>query len=93
MHNSWGVERITMMGKLVNHEKAKAYLDTISDPIVQTLIQHAHSLLCTGPSTDFEGEFDLLFYYRLLESLLGDRERLAKLLLTGEAAGHTWAVD
>jgi hypothetical protein len=81
------------MGKLINQEKAKAYWDTISDPIVRAVIQHAHSLLFTGPATNFEGEFDLLLFYKTLEALLHDRERLADFLLSGEKAGHTWAVD
>ena len=49
------------MGELINQDKAKEYWNTIRDPIVQSLIQHAHGLIFTGGSTDFEGKFDLLF--------------------------------
>jgi hypothetical protein len=72
------------MGKLINHEKATAYLDTIEDPIVQSLIQHAYSKIFTENSMEFEGEFDLLLLFKILEAILRDREALAR-ALTGHA--------
>lgn len=72
------------MGKLINQHRAKAYLDSIEDPIVQSLIQYAHSKIFTEQPLDCEGEFDLLFFYQILESFLHDREGLAR-ALTGEA--------
>lgn len=80
------------MGKLINHQKAKAYLDSISDPIVQALMEHAYSQIFLGTDAEFEGEFDLLFFFKILEALLYDRQRLAK-ALTGELEGHPLLAD
>jgi hypothetical protein len=72
------------MGKLINHHKAKAFLDAIPDPIVQSLIEYAYGKIFMEDLNDgLEGDFDLLFLYKILEALLRDRERLAK-ALTGE---------
>jgi len=72
------------MGKLINHDRAIQYLDGISDPIVQSLIQYAYSqIFVEGLIDDLEGDFDLLFFFKALEGLLRDRVRLAK-ALTGE---------
>jgi hypothetical protein len=80
------------MGKLINHDKAKAYLDSIDDPVVQALIQHAYSQIFVGKSMEFEGDFDLLFFFKILGRFLHDRDRLAQ-ALTGEPAGHSWVAD
>ena len=80
------------MGKLINHQKAKAYWDTIPDPVVQALIQQAYNQIFAGRPIEFEGEFDLLFFYKILESFLRDRERLAK-ALAGEMEGHPLVAD
>ncbi len=80
------------MARLINHDKAKEFWDTISDPIVQALIQYAHCLIFTKVPYDFEGEFDLLYFYKILEAFLRDRERLAK-ALTGEGQEYSWAAD
>ena|ERR1700722_8736875 len=72
------------MGKLINHHKAKEYLDSLSDPIVQALIQYAYGNIWVEDLTDeLEGEFDVLLLYKILAALLRDREKLAK-ALTGE---------
>ena len=80
------------MGKLINHRQAKEYLDTIRDPIVRALIQHAYGQIFAGAPMPFEGEFDLLFFYKLLEAFLHDRERLAD-ALTGQTEGHPLVAD
>lgn len=69
------------MAKLINHDKAMLYLDSIDDPIVQSLIQYAYGKLFVNELiNDLEGEFDLLFLFKTLEALLHDREQLAKAL-------------
>jgi hypothetical protein len=80
------------MGKLINHQKAKAYLDSIGDPIIQALMEHAYSQIFVGTPTDFEGEFDLLFFFKILEAFLHDRQRLAQ-ALTGAMDGHPLVAD
>ena len=80
------------MGKLINHQKAKAYLDSIGDPIVQALMEHAYSQIFVGTTPEFEGEFDLLFFFKILQAFLHDRDRLAK-ALTGELEGHPLVAD
>jgi hypothetical protein len=80
------------MGKLINHQKAKEFLDQLDDPVVQALIQDAYSKIFTEGITDFEGEFDLLFFYRILAAFLQDREALAK-ALRGELERHPIMAD
>lgn len=80
------------MGKLINHYKAKEFFDDIADPIVQALIQYAYGNIFVEDLSDgLEGEFDVLFLYKILEALLRNRERLAK-ALTGEIQ-HTFGKD
>ncbi len=80
------------MGKLINHDRAIQYLNGISDPIVQSLIQYAYGkIFMEDLLDDLEGDFDLLFFFKTLEALLRDRERLAK-ALTGEVQ-DTFARD
>lgn len=69
------------MAKLINRDKAVQYLDRIADPIVQSLIQYAYGkIFMEDLINDLEGNFDLLFFFKTLEALLRDRERLAKAL-------------
>jgi hypothetical protein len=80
------------MGQLINHEKAVAYLETIDDPIVRALIEHAYTQIFVGTPKDLEGEFDLLFFFKILESFLHDRESLAR-ALAGQMDGHPFVAD
>lgn len=80
------------MGKLINHAPAIALLDGIADPIVQSLIQYAYGkIFMEDLLSDLDGDFDLLFFFRTLEALLRDRERLANALM-GEVQ-DTFAKD
>jgi hypothetical protein len=80
------------MGKLINHDKAIEYLDSLGDPIVQSLIQYGYGKLFMEDLVNgLEGEFDLLFFFKALESLLRDRERLARALT--EEVQDTFARD
>lgn len=70
------------MSKLINHDKAIQYLDSIADPIVQSLIQYAYGkIFLEDLIDDLEGDFDLLFFFKTIEALLRDREQLAKALM------------
>jgi hypothetical protein len=80
------------MGKLINHDKAIEYLDSLADPIVQSLIQHGYGKIFTEDLINgLEGDFDLLFFFKTMEALLRDREMLAR-ALTGEVQ-DTFARD
>jgi hypothetical protein len=80
------------MGKLINHDKAIKYLDSIADPIVQSLIEYGYGkIFVEDLINSLEGDFDLLFFFKTLEALLRDRERLAH-ALTGEVE-DTFARD
>jgi hypothetical protein len=68
------------MGKFINHEPASAFLNSIEDPIVQGLVRYAYQTLCLSDAV-VEGDFDLLYFARIMEEYLRDRERLAKALL------------
>lgn len=80
------------MGKLINHYKAKEFLDSIPDPIVRSLIDYAYgNIFIEDLNEGLEGDFDVLFLFKILKALLRDRERLAK-ALTGEVQ-HTFGSD
>jgi hypothetical protein len=81
-----------MMGKLVNQQKAKEFLDRLDDPVVRALIQDAYAKIFSEGVGDFEGEFDLLFLFRILAAFLQDREALAQ-ALRGELERHPIAAD
>lgn len=68
------------MAKFINHHKAKEYLDQIEDPIVRALIENAYGRIFVENLPMPEGEFDLLFLYRILEGMLRDKKRLARAL-------------
>ncbi len=68
------------MARLINHAEAVAFWKSIPDPVVQALIQHAHGLIFTDASDAFTTDFDLLLFYKVLEALFRDREKLANFL-------------
>ena len=68
------------MGKLINHEPASVFLNSIQDPIVQSLVRYAYQTLCMSDAK-VEGEFDLLYFFTIMEQFLRDRETLAKALV------------
>ena len=75
------------MGKFINHEAASDYLNQIDDSIVRGLIRSSYdTILMSTASVD--GEFDLLYFFRIMEEFLRNRERLAKALL-GELENKT----
>ena len=67
------------MGRLINHEPASAFLNSIEDPIVQSLVRSAYQTLCMSDAV-VDGEFDLLYFSRIMEEFLRDREGLARAL-------------
>jgi hypothetical protein len=70
------------MAKLINHDKAMGYLDTVADPFVQLLIQYGYEkIVMEDLISGLDGDFDLLFFFKTLEALLRDRERLAAALV------------
>jgi hypothetical protein len=80
------------MGKLINHHRAKEFLDHLEDPIVRALIEDAYGEIFSDQIGDFEGEFDLLFFYKILAAFLRDREALAR-ALRGELDHHPIVAD
>lgn len=67
------------MSSFINKEKAMEYLETIQDPIVRGLILRAYATLIFEVNPcPVEGQFDLLFFFHVLEMFLRDRESLAK---------------
>jgi hypothetical protein len=80
------------MGKLIHHQKTKEFLDQLDDPIVRALIQDAYAKIFSEGITDFEGDFDLLFFYRILAAFMHDRQGLAR-ALRGELERHPIVAD
>jgi hypothetical protein len=68
------------MGKFINHEPASAFLHSIDNPIVQTLVRSSYTTILMSDAV-VDGEFDLLYFFRIMEEFLRDREKLAKALM------------
>ena len=73
-------DRINTVGTYINNNAASEFLQKIEDPIVQHLVRLSYQTLCMLKS-DVEGEFDLLFFFQIMESFLREREVIAKLLM------------
>jgi hypothetical protein len=80
------------MGKLINHHKAKEFLEHLEDPVIRALIQDAYAKIFSDGIGEFEGEFDLLFFYQILAAFLHDREGLAR-ALRGDLERHPIIAD
>lgn len=68
------------MGELINYDSASKFLNSIQDPIVQSLIRSSYQMICMS-SEPFEGELDLRFFFHIMEEFLRNREALAKALM------------
>jgi hypothetical protein len=68
------------MGKFINHEPASAFLNSLEDPIVQSMVRYAYQTILMSDAI-VEGEFDLLYFFRVMEEFLHDREAVGKALL------------
>jgi hypothetical protein len=67
------------LGKFINHEEASRFLNSIQDPIVQSLVRSVYQTHLLS-NAEVDGEFDLLYFFRIMEEFLRDREKLAKSL-------------
>jgi hypothetical protein len=67
------------MGKLINHEAASAFLDNIEDPIIKGLVRNSYQTICVSNAVP-DCDFDLLYFFKIVEEFLRDREGLAKTL-------------
>ena len=67
------------MGKFIKHDEASKFLNSIQDDIVRSLIISAYQTHLLS-NTEVDGEFDLLYFFRILEEFLRDREKIAKSL-------------
>lgn len=68
------------MPKWINHKEGVEFLNNISDPAIRGLIEHAYLQIYVNnlsPSCDF----DVLFFFQIMEAFLRDKERLANALL------------
>jgi hypothetical protein len=68
------------LGKLINHEAASEFLNGIQDPIVQRLVRYSYQTICLSDA-EVEGEFDLLYFFIIMEEFLRDRKSLANALM------------
>jgi hypothetical protein len=68
------------MGKFINHEAASDFMNRIEDPLLQNMVRYAYQTLCMSDAV-VEGEFDLFFFFRIMEEFLRDREAVAKALM------------
>ncbi len=60
-----------------NRHEASAYADQIADPVTKALVKYSYEQICL--STDHpEGDFDLLYFFKIIHAFVKDRERMAK---------------
>jgi hypothetical protein len=78
-----------LLGKFINHEAASSFLDGIQDPIVQSLVRAAYQTHLLSEA-EVEGEFDLLYFIRIMEEFLRNREKVSKTLM-GDFSDETSA--
>jgi hypothetical protein len=67
---------------MINHEAASAFLNSIEDPIVRDLVRYSYQIILMSDAFP-QGDFDLLYFCRIMEEFLRDREKLA-MWLRGE---------
>jgi hypothetical protein len=69
----------TAMDEFFNHQAASAYLASIEDPILQSLVRSSYQTICLA---DFRPErsFDLLYFAKIMREFMKDREGLARSL-------------
>jgi hypothetical protein len=67
---------------MINHEAASAFVNSIEDPIVRDLVRHSYVIILMSEAFP-QGDFDLLYFFRIMEEFLRDREKLA-MWLKGE---------
>jgi hypothetical protein len=68
------------MGKLINHDAASRFLNSIAAPVVRSMVRYSYQTICMSNAVPV-GEFDLLYFVRIMEEFLRDREALAKALM------------
>jgi hypothetical protein len=68
------------LGIFINHEAASEFLNNIQGPLVQSLVRASYRTILLTDAV-VEGEFDLLYFFRIMEEFLRDREKLAKSLV------------
>jgi hypothetical protein len=63
------------MPKWINHEEGVAFLNRIDDSTVRALIEHAYSQIYLNRISP-ECDFDVLFFFQIMEAFLRDKEKL-----------------
>ena len=64
----------------INHQRASDFLRGIKDPIVGGLVKHAYEITLIIDATP-QGQFDIDYFFRIMEMFLRDREILSRALL------------
>jgi hypothetical protein len=70
------------MTQLLNQDLAQQYRASIKDPIVRGLCTTAFTQLLVTDET-FDGDFDVLFYTKMIHELIKDKTTLIKELEGG----------
>ncbi|MBV9121771.1 MAG: hypothetical protein JO112_00245 [Planctomycetes bacterium] len=81
--------------KLIHCEEAQDFLDQLSDPITRNLVNMAYVLAvqkCCLEKSDFpQGEFDMLYFVKVLKDFFSEHQVLER-TLAGEKVG-AWFDD
>ena len=69
------------MEQFINKDEAIQFCKQIEDPIVRELVMDAYgTLIFKVAPVEVKGQFDLLFFFKVMEAFLRDRETLAEAL-------------
>lgn len=74
-----------MTGKLLNQTEAQEFRASIKDPVVRGLCLQGFSQLLTSDER-FDGDFDVLFFTKMIYALVSDKEELIE-QLSGRGTG------
>ncbi len=69
-----------MEDRFINKGEAMAFCESVADPVVRTLLMEAYGTLIFKTPAEVKGQFDLLFFFKVLDAFLRDRERLVRML-------------
>lgn len=74
------------MTQLINQDLAQQFRASIADPIVRGLCTTAFSQLLLTEE-EYDGDFDVLFYTKMIYELVKDKDTLLRELQGGGAEG------
>ena len=77
-----------MSGNLLNQTEAQKYRQSIDDPVVRGICLQGFSEILMSEE-QFDGDFDMLFFTKMIHALVRDKDELIEQLL-GRGTGDSF---